>query len=135
MIRILGILLLLGVALAQAGPPGYREVDRGTAYWFLVNRIGEALVIGLPPVEIGRALENKQVTLILGSEPPPAWASRWKVIRLGGSKMSGVLVLGEGRFLVARKEVRGKESWVILENPQVVQVLQGYFQAALVGLR
>lgn len=135
MIRILGILLLLGVALAQAGLPGYREVDRGTAYWFLVNRVGEALVIGLPPVEIGRALENKQVTLILGGESPPAWASRWKVIRLGGSRMSGVLVLGEGRFLVARKEVRGKESWVILENPQVVQVLQGYFQAALVGLR
>jgi hypothetical protein len=49
--------------------------------------------------------------------------------------MGGVLILGDGRFFVARKEVKGKEFWVILENPQVVQILQGYFQAALVGLR
>jgi hypothetical protein len=134
--RAFGILLLFwAMALAQSGLPGYREVDRNTAYWFLVNRVSEALVIGVPPVEIGRALENKRVTLVVGSEPLPSWASRWKVVRLGGGKMGGVLILGDGRFFVARKEVRGKEFWVILENPQVVQILQGYFQAALVGLR
>ena len=134
--RTFGILLLFwAMALAQGGLPGYREVDRETAYWFLVNRVGEALVIGVPPAEIGRALENKRVTLVVGSEPLPSWASRWKVVRLGGGKMGGVLILGDGRFFVARKEVKGKEFWVILENPQVVQILQGYFQVALMGLR
>jgi len=108
-----------------------REVDENTAYWFLVSRVNEVVVLGLPPARIAEALVNKKVTLVLGSEAVPSWAQKARVVRLGGGRMGGVLILGDMRFLVAPK---GK-GWVILDHPGTVTVLWGYLGAALGLLR
>lgn len=128
--RLLAVLTLLSLGLAQ-GVPQVREVDENTAYWFLVSRVNEVVVLGLPPARIAEALVNKKVTLVLGSEAVPSWAQKARVVRLGGGRMGGVLILGDMRFLVAPK---GK-GWVILDHPGTVTVLWGYLGAALGFLR
>lgn len=124
------LFVLLGLGFAQ-GVPQVREVDENTLYWFLVSRVNEVVVFGLPPVRLGEALRDKKVTLVLGNEAVPSWAQRAKVVRLGGGRMGGVLILGDTRFLVAPKG--GK--WVILDHPATVAVLWGYLGAALGSLR
>lgn len=128
--RLLAVLTLLSLGLAQ-GVPQVREVDENTAYWFLVSRVNEVVVLGLPPARIAEALVNKKVTLVLGNEAVPSWAQKARVVRLGGGRMGGVLILGDTRFLVAPKG--GK--WVILDHPATVAVLWGYLGAALGSLR
>lgn len=120
------VLALLSLGFAQ-GVPQVREVDEDTAYWFLVSRVNEVVVLGLPPARIAEALVNKKVTLVLGNETVPSWAQKARVVRLGGGRMGGVLILGDMRFLVASK---GK-GWVILDHPGTVAVLWGYLGAAL----
>ena len=118
-------------AMGQTGMPQVREVDENTLYWFLVNRVNQVVVLGLPPERIGRALENKKVTLLLGNEKPPAWAGKARVVRMGGGPMGGVLLLADNQFLVGRKAEKGREVWLIVESPPMVQIIQGYFQAVL----
>lgn len=120
-------LLALAPALAQ-GLPGLREGSLEEAYWFIANRTQEVLVVGLPPEPLVKALEGKRLTLLLGSEKPPAWARDARVVRLGGSPMGGFLLLADGRYFVAQRDPK---TWVMLENPQVVAVLWGYFSLAL----
>lgn len=117
--------------LGQTGMPQVREVDEDTLYWFLVNRVDRVIVLGLPPERIGRALENKKVTLLLGSEKPPVWAAKARVVRLGGGPMGGVLILADNQFLIGRKVERRREVWLIVDSPPMVQVVQGYFQVVL----
>ncbi|WP_114313561.1 hypothetical protein [Thermus caldifontis] len=124
------LVLLLGVGLAQ-GLPQVREVDEDTFYWFVVNQVREAFVVGLPPERIGEALKGKRVTLVLGSERPSAWAREAKVVRLGGSPFSGGFILADGRWFLGRKVEKGKAVWVIVDSPQVVAVLRGYFSLAV----
>jgi len=122
---------LFAFAFAQGLPQLAREVDEDTVYWFLVSRVNEAVVFGLPPARVGEALRDKKVTLVLGSEAVPSWARGAKVVRLGSGRMGGVLILGDMRFLVAPKG----RAWVVLDHPATVTVLWGYFGAALGGLR
>ncbi|RTH01843.1 hypothetical protein CSW50_08780, partial [Thermus scotoductus] len=71
------LFVLLGLGFAQ-GVPQVREVDENTLYWFLVSRVNEVVVFGLPPVRLGEALRDKKVTLALGNEAVPSWAQRAK---------------------------------------------------------
>ncbi|WP_243027850.1 hypothetical protein [Thermus albus] len=121
--RLLPLVLVLGLSLAQ-GLPQVREVDEGTVYWFLVNQAQEVFAVGVPPERIGDALKGKRVTLVLGSERPPAWAREARVVRLGGTPFSGGFLLVNGRYLVGQKS---RTLWLILDSPQVVAILMGYF--------
>jgi hypothetical protein len=127
-VRGLVALLFLGLALAQ-GVPRVQEVGEREAYWFLVNRTREVLVVGLPPAALAEALKDKRLTLLLGREAPPSWARGARVIRLGGSPMAGWFLLADGRYFLAPKE--GK--YVVVESREVVATLYGYFAVALGG--
>ncbi|MGC8968932.1 MAG: hypothetical protein ACP5JV_11655, partial [Thermus sp.] len=122
------LLLMLAPALAQ-GLPQVRELAGRELYWFLVNRVQEATVVGLPPASLGEALKEKRLTLVLGREAPPSWARGARVVRLGGTPMAGWFLLADGRFFVAPKG----EAFVVVESPEVVAVLRGYFGVALAG--
>ncbi|WP_135256420.1 hypothetical protein [Thermus caldilimi] len=124
------IAIWLGLAVAQ-GIPQVREVDEDQAYWFVVNRVREAFVVGLPPEQVGEALRTKKVTLVLGTEAPPKWAQGARVVRLGGTPFSGMFILADGRFFLARKMERGRVVWLIVESPEVVAVLRGYFSVVV----
>jgi hypothetical protein len=130
-VRLLALALaLLSSALAQ-GIPQVRELSERELYWFLANRTQEVRVVGLPPASLGEALKEKRLTLVLGREAPPSWARGAKVVRLGGTPMAGWFLLADGRFFAAP---RG-EAFVVVESPEVVAVLRGYFAVALAGGR
>jgi len=122
--------VILGLTLAQSLPQ-VREVDEDSLYWFIVNRVQEAFVVGLPPERVGEALRRKRLTLVLGREAPPAWAREARVVRLGGTPFSGTFILADGRWFLGRKAGQGKPVWVIVESPEVVAVLRGYFGAVV----
>ncbi len=128
--RLLALFLALAPALAQ-GLPQVRELSGRELYWFLANRTREVVAVGLPPASLGEALKEKRLTLVLGREAPPSWARGAKVVRLGGTPMAGWFLLADGRFFVAP---RG-EAFVVVESPEVVAVLRGYFAVALAGGR
>ncbi len=128
--RLLALFLALAPALAQ-GLPQVRELSGRELYWFLANRTREVVAVGLPPASLGEALKEKRLTLVLGREAPPSWAPGAKVVRLGGTPMAGWFLLADGRFFVAP---RG-EAFVVVESPEVVAVLRGYFAVALAGGR
>ncbi|GGN00046.1 hypothetical protein GCM10007092_12540 [Thermus composti] len=124
--RLLALLFLaLAPALAQ-GLPQVRELSERELYWFLANRTQEVVAVGLPPASLGEALKEKRLTLVLGREVPPPWARGAKVVRLGGTPMAGWFLLADGRFFVAPKGA----AFVVVESPEVVAVLRGYFAVA-----
>ncbi|WP_342664353.1 hypothetical protein [Thermus islandicus] len=120
--------LLLSLALAQ-GLPQVRELPPRELYWFLVNRVQEAMVVGLPPEGLGEALKGKRLTLVLGREALPSWARGARAVRLGGSLVAGWFLLADGRFFVAPKG----QAYLVVESPEVVAVLRGYFAVAVAG--
>lgn len=131
-------LLFLGLALAQ-GLPSVHTLSEREAYWFLVNRTREVLVVGLPPASFGEALREKRTTLVLGRENPPSWAQGARVVRLGGSPMAGWFLLADGRYFLAPKAVHLGEGgpkegkYMVVESREVVATLYGYFAVALGG--
>lgn len=127
---LLSLVVLLGLALAQ-GLPQVKEMDDGKAYSFLLHRTRSLFVVGLPPKGFEKALVGKEVVLVLGGEAPPAWAKGMKVVRLGGTSMSGSFILADDRYFIGRKEEKGKTVWVVVDSPYVVAVLRGYFSLAL----
>ena len=128
MARLLLALLAASLALAQ-GLPSVHTLSEREAYWFLVNRTREVLVVGLPPASLGEALKEKRLTLVLGREAPPPWAQGARVVRLGGGPMAGWFLLADGRYFLAPKE--GK--YMVVESREVVATLHGYFAVALGG--
>ena len=50
-----------------------------------------------------------------------------EVVRLGGTSFSGGFLLADGRWFAGRKVERGKAVWTLVDSPQVVAVLLGYF--------
>ncbi|WP_448568548.1 hypothetical protein [Thermus sp.] len=138
MARLLLALLTASLALAQ-GVPRVQELTEREAYWFLVNRTQEVLVVGLPPASLAEALKDKRLTLLLGRETPPSWAKGARVIRLGGSPMAGWFLLADGRYFLAPKAVHLGEGgpkegkYMVVESREVVATLYGYFAVALGG--
>jgi len=128
MARLLIALFAASLALAQ-GLPSVHTLSEREAYWFLVNRTREVLVVGLPPASFGEALKEKRLTLVLGREAPPPWAQGARVVRLGGSPIAGWFLLADGRYFLAPKE--GK--YMVVESREVVATLYGYFAVALGG--
>jgi len=131
MARLLIALFAASLALAQ-GLPSVHTLSEREAYWFLVNRTREVLVVGLPPASFGEALKEKRLTLVLGREAPPPWAQGARVVRLGGSPIAGWFLLADGRYFLAPKEDQAGR-YLLVESREVVATLHGYFAVALGG--
>lgn len=124
--RALFLLPLLLLALGQ-GLPQVKELEERDLYWFLVNRVREIRVVGVPPKALGEALRGKRLTLVLGTEALPEWAKEARVYRLGGGALSGWFLLADARFFIGHK---GK-GYVLVESPELVAVVWGYLGSAL----
>lgn len=124
--RAWALLVFLGLAGLAQGIPQVQEVGEREV-GELLARTREVISLGLPPESLREALEGKRLTLVLGSEAPPGWA-KGRVVRLGGGRMGGVILLADGRYFIGRKE-RGR--WAVVDSPHLVAVLLGYFAPAL----
>lgn len=124
------LLPFLVLALAQ-GLPQVKALGERDLYWFLVNRVSEVKVVGVPPAALGEALKEKRLTLVLGVEKVPEWAKGARVYRLGGGPLSGWFLVADGRYFVGP----GEKGYVVVESPEVVAVVWGYVGSALGALR